>query len=86
VVNSYIDYEFFARKNGTLRISAFDIFDQNQFINHQVTSTGYTNTVSNALSRYFLVSFILNLSKFSGRPQQHGQDMQRRGDGSFIYN
>jgi hypothetical protein len=58
VVNAYIEKEFFARKNGILRISAFDIFNQNSFVNYQQTATGYTSTTSNALSRYFLVSFI----------------------------
>jgi len=84
VVNAYLEKEFFARKNGILRISAFDIFDQNVFVNHQVTTTGYTNTQSNTLSRYVLVSFILNLQKFSGSPTRNGQPMRRRGDGSFI--
>jgi len=86
VTNAYIDYEFFARKNGILRFSAFDIFNQNVFINHQVTPLGYTNTQSNTLSRYFTLSFILNLQKFSGSPQRNGRQMMRRGDGSFIVN
>lgn len=84
IANAYVDYEFFKRKNGILRLSAFDIFDQNVFINHQVTAFGYTNTQSNTLSRYFTLSFILNLQKFSGTPTRNGRQMMRRGDGSFI--
>jgi len=84
IVNAYVDYEFFARKNGILRFSAFDVFKQAVFLNHNVTSFGYTNTESNTLSRYFTLSFILNLQKFSGTPQRNGRPMMRRGDGSFI--
>jgi len=84
VVNSYVEYEFFARKNGILRLSAFDIFDQNTYLAHVQTTTGYTNTQSNALSRYFSAQFILNLNKFGGTPQRNGRTMNRRGDGSFI--
>jgi hypothetical protein len=86
VANAYIEKEFFKRKNGILRISAFDIFDQNNFINHVVTNNGYTDTKSNALSRYVLVSFVLNLQKWTGTPSRNGKQMNRRGDGSFIYN
>ncbi|HEY0246495.1 MAG TPA: outer membrane beta-barrel protein [Mucilaginibacter sp.] len=86
VANAYIEKELFKRKNGQLRISAFDIFDQNNFINRTVTSTGFTDTKSNALSRYVMVSFILNLQKWSGSPTRNGRQMQRRGDGSFIVN
>jgi hypothetical protein len=86
VMNAYLDYEFFARKNGSLRISAFDIFNQNTYLNHVQSSTGFTNTQSNALSRYLLVSLVLNLQKFTGTPTRGGKPMQRRGDGSFIVN
>lgn len=86
VMNAYLDYEFFKRKNGILRISAFDIFNQNTYLNHVQSPTGYTNTQSNALSRYLLVSFVLNLQKFSGTPTRNGRPMMRRGDGSFIVN
>ena len=87
VANAYVEKEFFKRKNGILRVSAFDIFNQNNFINHQVSSSGgYTDTKSNALSRYVLVSFILNLQKWTGTPTRNGRQMNRRGDGSFIYN
>jgi hypothetical protein len=86
VANAYLEKEFFKRKNGILRISAFDIFNQNNFINHQSNNNGYTDTKSNALSRYVLVSFILNLQKWTGTPSRNGRQMQRRGDGSFIYN
>jgi hypothetical protein len=86
VVNAYLEKEFFKRKNGALRLTMFDLFNQNNYINHNVTTTGYTDTRSNLQSRYVFVSFILNLQKFSGTPTRNGRQMQRRGDGSFIVN
>ena len=86
VTNFFLEKEFFSRKNGILRLSVFDLFDQNNFISHVATTTGYTDTKSNALSRYFSFSFILYLQKWSGIAKSNGKKMQRRGDGSFISN
>jgi len=63
----------------------YDLLHQNNFTQQTVTSTGYTNTLSNSLSRYFLVGLRLNLQKWSGKPSRHGHELKRRGDGSFIY-
>jgi len=76
----------FKKHNGILSIQAFDLLDQNNFVNKVITPTGYTDTKTNALSRYVMISFRLNLQKWSGAPKHNGKAMQRRGDGSFIYN
>jgi hypothetical protein len=86
VVNTYFEKEFFKKKNGILRVSVFDLLHQNNFINRVITPTSITDTRTNALSRYVLVSFVINLQKWSGSPRRNGKPMQRRGDGSFIYN
>ena len=84
VVNAYFEKEFFKKRNGILSVQFFDILDQNNFINRVITPTGYTDTKTNALSRYVMVSFRMNLQQWSGAPKRHGKLMQRRGDGSFI--
>ena len=85
VVNAYIEKEFFRKKSGVLRLSAFDLFDQNNFINRTITQNAITDTRTNALSRYALVSFVWKMQKWSGSPKRNGRDMKRRGDGSFMY-
>jgi hypothetical protein len=85
VVNAYIEQELFKKHNGILGIQAFDILHQNNFVNRVITPTGFTDTKTNALSRYVMVSFRLILQKWSGVPKRHGKTLQRRGDGSFIY-
>ncbi|MDB4925280.1 outer membrane beta-barrel protein [Mucilaginibacter sp.] len=86
VINTGFQKEFFKKKNLVFTFDVYDLLHQNNFIQQTVTATGVTNTVSNSLSRYFLVGLRLNLQQWSGRPMRKGKEMQRRGDGSFIYN
>ncbi|MFD0750270.1 outer membrane beta-barrel protein [Mucilaginibacter calamicampi] len=85
IINAGFEKEFFARRNLVLTFNIFDLLHQNNFVQQTVSSQGVTNTLSNALSRYFLFGLRLNLQKWSGRPQRGGRVLERRGDGSFIY-
>jgi hypothetical protein len=85
VINATFEKELFKKHNGILSLQAFDLLDQNNFVNKVITPTGYTDTKTNALSRYVMLSFRINLQKWSGVPKRNGRVMQRRGDGSFIY-
>ena len=84
VINAYIEKNLLKRRNLTFRFQAFDILKQNNFTNQVINDNGYTNTLSNALSRYFMFSVSTNLQKWSGSPTRNGQPMRRRGDGSFY--
>ncbi|MBC7400331.1 MAG: outer membrane beta-barrel protein [Mucilaginibacter sp.] len=86
IINAGFEKEFFARKNLVLTFNIYDLLHQNNYLQKEVDINGETNTISNALSRYFMVGLRLNLQKWSGTPQRGGQRMNRRGDGSFIYN
>lgn len=86
VVNMGFEKEFLARHNLVFTFNVYDVFHQNNYLQQVVTPQGETNTLSNTLSRYFMVGLRLNLQKWSGTPQRGGRNMQRRGDGSFIYN
>ncbi|TSJ43463.1 outer membrane beta-barrel protein [Mucilaginibacter corticis] len=85
ILNAGFEKEFLAKRNLVLTFNVYDILHQNNYIQQTVTSTGVTNTLSNTLSRYFMVGLRINLQKWSGTPQRNGRNMQRRGDGSFIY-
>ncbi|SDD46166.1 CarboxypepD_reg-like domain-containing protein [Mucilaginibacter pineti] len=86
VINAGFEKEFFAKKNLVLTFNVYDILHQNNFIQQTLSPQGgYTNTLSSTLSRYFLVGLRLNLQKWSGSPKRNGKNMNRRGDGSFIY-
>ncbi len=83
VVNSYVQKEFWKRR-ATFTFQAFDLLNQNNFINRTITDNGFTDTRSNALSRYFMLRMSMRLQKWTGVPQRGGRPMMRRGDGSFI--
>ncbi len=85
VINAGFEREFLKRKNLVLTVNVYDILHENNFVQQTITSTGYTNTLSNTLSRYFLVGVRYNLQKWSGEPMRNGRKLQRRGDGSFTY-
>ncbi|CAM3833926.1 outer membrane beta-barrel protein [Mucilaginibacter galii] len=84
VVNAYIENEFFSKRNLIVRLQVFDVLKQNNFVNQVTTENGFTNTLSNALSRYFMLSVRANLQKWTGSPSRNGRQLRRRGDGSFI--
>lgn len=82
VVNANIEKRFFKEKNGILSFVVMDLTRQNAFTNYSSNELGYTNTLTNLDSRYFLL-------QFSWRPQvwsksKHDTGQGRRGDGSFI--
>ncbi|MFD2163269.1 TonB-dependent receptor [Paradesertivirga mongoliensis] len=84
VINASIERQFFKRNNGALGIQAFDVLNQNNFVNRNLSENGFTDVRSNALSRYFMVSFRWTPQKWTGTPMRGGRQIQRRGDGSFI--
>ncbi|QKJ30921.1 outer membrane beta-barrel protein [Mucilaginibacter mali] len=86
LINGGFQKEFGQKRSFTLTFDVNDILHQANPLTQTVSATGITNTVTSTKSRYFLVGFRLNLQKWSGRPTRNGRTMQRRGDGSFIYN
>ncbi|TDQ06997.1 TonB-dependent receptor [Pedobacter metabolipauper] len=84
VVNVYFEKELFNRR-GKVTVQAFDLFNQNNFVNRNNSDDGgYTDTKSNALSRYFMVRLSMRLQKWTGAQGRNGRDIRRRGDGSFM--
>ncbi|WP_158826521.1 outer membrane beta-barrel protein [Mucilaginibacter lacusdianchii] len=84
VINASIEKEFFSRRLLTVNLQVFDILKQNNFIDQVTTTSSVTNTVTNALSRYLMLTVRANLQKWTGSPRRNGRELRRRGDGSFI--
>ncbi|HCN83781.1 MAG TPA: hypothetical protein DIT07_09190 [Sphingobacteriaceae bacterium] len=85
VVNMSLEKEFLKNKAVKLRIQSFDLFNENKLLNRNITETSITDIRSNSLSRYFMMGLSVNLQRWKGTPIRNGLQMQRRGDGSFIY-
>jgi len=83
VINSYIQKEMWQRR-ATVTFQAFDVLNQNNFINREITDNGITDTRTNALSRYFMLRVSMRLQKWTGARGRNNAQPIRRGDGSFM--
>ena len=66
VFNSYVERRFLKGHKATIRLSVFDVFNQNRGYMESVTSTSVTQNEVNRLGRYLLLSFTLRLQRFVG--------------------
>jgi hypothetical protein len=84
ILNASIEKQLFKKKNGIIKFQGFDLFNQNTNINRSVTSYAITDTRTNRLNRYFMLSFTYRLQKFKGKqPQPKGLgDLMRMRTGN----
>ena len=62
----------FKKKNGEIRLTAFDILNSNTYVNKTPSTIGggYTANRTNTLSQYVMLTFTWNLNKFPGTGQK----------------
>jgi hypothetical protein len=85
LLNGSLERELFKKKNATLRLQAFDIFNQNINVSRSVSANFITDTRVNRLAQYFMVGFVYRLNRFKGQaPQQN--NFRRMGGGRMIEN
>ena len=89
IFNTYLEKQFFKDKRGTLRLQAYDLFNESISLTQSSTPTSSTENRSNKLSRYFMLNFTMRLQKFNGNqpPQQiPGREnrMQMRNGNDFF--
>ena len=77
LLNASLEKELFKKKNATLRLQAFDIFNQNINVSRNVSANFITDSRVNRLAQYFMVGFVYRLNRFKG--QQPPQNNFRRG-------
>lgn len=64
LLNAYFERTFLKNNRGVLRIQAYDLFNQNTGVSHDVYGNNTYQTRNNRLGRYFLVSFNFRLQRF----------------------
>ena len=74
--NAALGKKLFKNQQGEIKLSVFDLLNQNTSISHNVTETYIEDTRSNVLQRYFMLTFTYNLKMFN-MPEMHGNDHQR---------
>ncbi|OOQ61295.1 outer membrane beta-barrel protein [Mucilaginibacter pedocola] len=80
IFNAYVERRFLKDHRGTLRLAAYDIFNENTGFSTTTVGSIQTQTNVNKLGRYFLLSFTLRLQKFSGKAPAQERGF-RGGDG-----
>ena len=70
IMNASLEKQLFKKKNGILKLAAYDLFKQNSNISRSVSANYITDTRSNKLTRYFMATFTYRLQKFAGVQSQ----------------
>jgi hypothetical protein len=81
ILNAYVERRFLKNNAATIRLAAYDLFNQNTGYSFVQTGQSYTTSNVNRLGRYYLLSFSLRLQKFAGRAPTQQNDFRRDGGG-----
>jgi hypothetical protein len=84
--NPSIAKQFFKNKAGELRLTCFDLLNQNVSVKRSISQSGaITDTRSNVLTRYLMLTFTYNLRRFAGTQQRMPSFMggKNRNNGNF---
>lgn len=65
IINTYIEQKLLKDRRGTLRLQGFDLLNEQTNINRTVSEI-LTDSRTNRLARYFMLTFTFKLQKFSG--------------------
>jgi Outer membrane protein beta-barrel family/Carboxypeptidase regulatory-like domain len=85
IINTSLEKQFFEKKNFSLKLQALDILNENISVSRTVTGSAITDTRTNRLGRYFMLTAILRLNKFQGKaPEQNRMMMGPPGGGPGI--
>ncbi|MEP6675291.1 MAG: outer membrane beta-barrel protein [Ferruginibacter sp.] len=77
ILNASMEKQLFKKKNGIVKLAAFDLFNQNSNINRSINANSIVDTRSNKLTRYFMLTFTYRIQKFTGKQPQSGMKMVR---------
>nr|MBP6430905.1 TonB-dependent receptor family protein [Ferruginibacter sp.] len=73
IMNASIEKQLFKKKNGIIKLAAYDLFNQNTNVNRSINANSIVDTRSNRLARYFMLTFTYRLQKFVGQQAQNNR-------------
>jgi hypothetical protein len=76
--------QLFKKKEGEIRLSVFDLLNQNKSITRTVEQNFIEDIRSDVLKRYFMLTFTYNLRKFGGQQQGNPMMNMMRGGERII--
>ncbi len=86
IINGTLEKQILKNKNASLRLQAFDLLNENTNVSRSVNSNdaSITDTRTNRLQRYFMLSFVFRFNKFKGAskagPGMQGMPSGGRGE------
>jgi hypothetical protein len=83
IVNTMFRQKF-KNDNGEFSFSVYDAFKQNNFIVRSISPEGFNEVLTNPNSRYFMLGFTFNFQKWISAKAKNGEQIKRKGDGSFL--
>ncbi len=81
LLNFGVAKQFLKDKKGELRLTVFDLLNQNVSVQRNVSENYIQDIQTKVLTRYVLLTFTYNLRNFTGGQQQQGKGI--RGGGRF---
>lgn len=70
LINPSIAKQFLKNKSGELRLSVFDLLNQNVAVSRSVSTNTIVDSKTNVLKQYFMLTFTYNLRNFAGQQQK----------------
>jgi hypothetical protein len=69
--NMGLGKKLFANQRGEIKLNVYDLLNQNTVISQSVNGNYIQDTRTNALKRYFMLTFTYNLRQFQGNANDH---------------
>ncbi|HKZ67435.1 MAG TPA: TonB-dependent receptor [Chitinophagaceae bacterium] len=67
IINGYLERQFSKNNQLSIRLQTYDLLNQNTSISRTVNANSITDTRTNKLGQYFMLSFNFRLQKFKGQ-------------------
>lgn len=77
--NASLSKTIFKKKDGEIKLTLYDLLNQNKSITRTVEQNYIQDTRTTVLTRYFMVSFVYHLRKFAGKQQQQQMPPMMKG-------
>ena len=86
IFNASLERQFLKKKNGVVKLAAFDIFNQNTNVSRSVSANAIIDSRTNRLARFFMLTFTYRMQQFKGqKPKAPGfGDMRQENKNAEI--
>ncbi len=75
--------KLFANQRGEIKLNVYDLLNQNTIINQTANGNYMQDTRTNALKRYFMLTFTYNLRQFNTKGNSNTDDRHKYDNPTF---